>query len=527
MRRALPLLFVGLLASCTKHVAGETGSIQLALAVPAAAQPFAAADAVEVRIVDPGREAPFVASVPWPPTDQTPVEFLLTPDGLQWSLVVAARSGSSVIALGRSAPFDLAADQSVTVPVFVGLVGAFSGAVADASGTAPLALAQARSGHVALALPDGRVAVVGGASAGDPLAPTSWAPAVELLDPLGRDPAGTGLQPYKDVEAIPPRTLHGAVLTPDGTVVVVGGLDEQGQPLRDIWSLEPGQSPPALELPDAMTARAGAAVALIGPWPGAAAGADSGKLLVVGGCATTALTDCSADAWVVGYTNTKEGRKVAGFDVVRFGATATPLPGHGDVLVAGGRDEVGLASAVYLFDSHGSDAGSLGTMSPITAIRTRRERHVAITLPDGSVLLAGGLDSAGNPLKSAEVYVPWLGTAGRMLPAGDLVDARYDATAVAQADGSIVVVGGIGADGTTPAATVERFVPDGPNADGSAYGGTFARLTPRLPTGRAGAAAAVGPGGELIVSGGRSVAGALADLLILVQCLPDEGLSCQ
>jgi hypothetical protein len=488
MRRAL--LLVLLLAACTKHEPGDTGSLQLALTGPADAQPFATADAVDVIIVDPGRSAPWVQPVPWPPGDATPIEFLLEPNGLEWSLVVAARAGGAIIALGRSGPFDLVAGQSVTVPVFVGMVNEF--------GTSAASLAQARAGHTALALPDGRLVVVGGAAEGDPLEPVSLASSLELLDPLGRDPAAA-LPGFRDVEGMASRTLHGALLA-DGKVVVTGGLDAGGAPLGDLWVLAPGESRPNVQLPSGMAARAGAAVALIGPWTGAAPESDSGKLLVAGGCASAKpLTGCTPDAWVVGLDGS--GHAVPGFDVVRFGATATPLPGHGDVLVAGGRDLSGLASAVYLLESHTLDRAT-GEMRPVAAILTPRERHAAVTLPDGAVLLVGGLDTDGTPLASAEVYVPWLGTAGRMLPAGGMTQARFDAAAVALADGSIVVVGGVGADGTTPLDTVERFVPDPAGPDATTYRGAFAQLSATLPTARSSAAAALGPGGELLVSGG-------------------------
>ena len=154
---------------------------------------------------------------------------------------------------------------------------------------------------------------------------------------------------------------------------------------------------------------------------------------------------------------------------------------------------------------------------------TPRERHVAVGLPDGSVLLAGGLDESGTPLASAEVYVPWLPPAGRMLPAGNLTTARFDAAALSLADGSIVIMGGTSADGTTPLAAAERFVPQGPGTD--SYLGALTAFVP-MPGARAGAALALGPGGELLVSGGRDSAGARGELLVFVQCLSDEGLSC-
>jgi hypothetical protein len=86
-----------------------------------------------------------------------------------------------------------------------------------------------------------------------------------------------------------------------------------------------------------------------------------------------------------------------------------------------------------------------------------------------------------------------------------------------------VVVGGT--DGTGAAlASLERFVPQGPGTD--TYRGAFSTLAAVLPGPRAGVAATLGLGAELFVSGGRGPEGAVADLQVLAQCLPDDGLAC-
>src|ERR1035437_3945072 len=78
--------------------------------------------------------------------------------------------------------------------------------------------------------------------------------------------------------------------------------------------------------------------------------------------------------------------------------TATLLP-SGKVLVAGGEDTGGnaLASA-ELYDP------ATNTWSAAGSLTTGRYAHTATRLPSGQVLVAGGEDTGGNSLASAELY---------------------------------------------------------------------------------------------------------------------------
>ena len=81
--------------------------------------------------------------------------------------------------------------------------------------------------------------------------------------------------------------------------------------------------------------------------------------------------------------------------------------------------------------------------------------QTATRLPDGSVLLIGGLGSAG-PLMAATVWDPRTG-ARISLPVG-LEHARAWHTATLYPDGSVLIRGGVGATGGVVGA-VERFHP--------------------------------------------------------------------
>ena len=84
--------------------------------------------------------------------------------------------------------------------------------------------------------------------------------------------------------------------------------------------------------------------------------------------------------------------------------TAT-LASNGKVLIAGGDNSNGdvLASA-ELYDPNA------GTFTAIGDMTVARELHTATLLPNGKVLVVGGDDINGNALASAELYDPSAGT---------------------------------------------------------------------------------------------------------------------
>src|SRR2546430_2605102 len=113
--------------------------------------------------------------------------------------------------------------------------------------------------------------------------------------------------------------------------------------------------------------------------------------------------------------------------------TATLLA-NGTVLVAGGRDAAGqpLASA-EIYDP------ATRTFAPApSALAVARKDHTATLLPDGRVLVAGGSDFSGA-LESAELYDP---TAGTVSPAAPLNVPRTLASAALLLDGTVLVAGG-------------------------------------------------------------------------------------
>jgi hypothetical protein len=125
---------------------------------------------------------------------------------------------------------------------------------------------------------------------------------------------------------------------------------------------------------------------------------------------------------------------------------------NGKVLVAGGNDSTGKALAsAELFDPANG-----GTFAPTVSIHTARSRHTATLLSDGKVLLTGGLDSNNQPLASAELFDPANG--GTFTPTqGNMRSPRAYHTATLLANGTVLVSGGF--DGKNGLATAELFDP--------------------------------------------------------------------
>ncbi len=68
-------------------------------------------------------------------------------------------------------------------------------------------------------------------------------------------------------------------------------------------------------------------------------------------------------------------------------------------------------------------AASSETFALTGSLNTARYQHTATLLPDGEVLVTGGLDVNGNPLASAELYNP---ATGKWSVTGGISEARVE-----------------------------------------------------------------------------------------------------
>ena len=132
-------------------------------------------------------------------------------------------------------------------------------------------------------------------------------------------------------------------------------------------------------------------------------------------------------------------------------------------------------------------------------------------LPDGRWLRLGG-ESGGGVLAVAEIFDPHSGTSVR--PTSGLQHPRAWHSATVLADGSVLILGGVGTDGHVME-SIERF---DPAAD------TFEGLTVAGPTARAGHTATLLTDGRLLIVGGTSATGALLEHAELWDPETDTGL---
>jgi hypothetical protein len=75
----------------------------------------------------------------------------------------------------------------------------------------------------------------------------------------------------------------------------------------------------------------------------------------------------------------------------------------------------------------------------ITQLNALRVLHTATALDDGRVLIAGGVDSQGNVMNTAEVFDP---ATGRFTLVGNMARARATHTATKLPDGRVLIAGG-------------------------------------------------------------------------------------
>ncbi|HOX42349.1 MAG TPA: hypothetical protein PK668_02065 [Myxococcota bacterium] len=360
-----------------RRVPGDTSELRLRLHPPPAQDPFEGV--AELRLV---------LALP----DGTSQEWRLDGSASEALVVGQPAAGVSLrlegldldhqlVSSGQSAPFDL----DPLVPVEVDLLFARAGEFAQLEGP----LSQARFGHSAVPLGDGRVLIVGGAGAGDLDAPQALA-SPELYDPRLQSACTLGEAGCPVVGEGDRRFGQEACATADGDAFVFGGRDAGGQLVQrvllyrhaeDSWlevqGINPALVPPrtghalaGLQVLNGETARDGILVA-------------GGEL--DGGAVTglAALFDVQTRSFT--RTNLSLARPRSGLRAARLGAG-----GHRLVLV-GGRDAAGLVAPVELFD--GSNLGLIQPQGALTrdSLLTPRLRP-GLAEVGGRVFVLGGDD---------------------------------------------------------------------------------------------------------------------------------------
>jgi Kelch motif protein len=222
------------------------------------------------------------------------------------------------------------------------------------------ALAQARDGHTATALKDGRVLVVGGwAAEGQP--PLSSA---EVYDPATRrwtpvSPLSTG------------RGGHAAAMLADGRVVVAGGWvgPSTYTSTTELFDPTTGRFTRGPDLPVAVDALAATSLA-------------DGSVLVVGGQqAPGVASDLAVRIYPDGTLE-----NLAPLATARFKHTVVTLASGRALVIGGTSDDVNLLDTTEVFEPE------RGRFLPGPKLTTGRYKlsGSATVLPDGRVAVAGG-----------------------------------------------------------------------------------------------------------------------------------------
>jgi len=320
-----------------------------------------------------------------------------------------------------------------------------------------------------------------GALAGGLLLPIYTGAATAAAAPQAGPPntwAGTGQMGVA-------RSRQTATLLPDGQVLVAGG----GTTNSELYNPATGKFSPTGALPVAVSD----ATATLLP---------NGKVLVAGGLegnhqvANAELYDPATGTWSATGAMTK----------ARSGQTATLLP-NGQVLVAGGGCNgggFGCDAGSFEQSQHSAELynPATGTWTRTGFMKFPRQDFTATLLKDGQVLATGGFASCDDDFcsdnKSAELYNPATGT---WTVTGPMHAAREQQTATLLPDGDVLVAGGLNEGG---------FCCNGSNfSSAELYDpatGTWSTTASMSATHAGGTATLLRNGWVLVAGGGNSVA---------------------
>jgi hypothetical protein len=230
------------------------------------------------------------------------------------------------------------------------------------------------------------------------------------------------------------RGLHTATLLNDGTVLVAGGANKASDP-QCIGGIV------SAELYDAYGVGSTLTGSLNAPrYSHSATLLKNGDVLVVGGFGNT--SDCQGA--VVQAQNTaelydpvkKSFSTTGNLSFPRGGHTATALA-DGTVLVAGGGNQGVGGTGSATAELYDPDTGAFTQTGSMTVARFR---HTATLLPDGKVLIAGGVPADSSvPTPTAELFDP---TTGAFTATGTMTTAREQHTATLLDNGKVLITGG-------------------------------------------------------------------------------------
>ena len=231
------------------------------------------------------------------------------------------------------------------------------------------------------------------------------------------------------------RDTHTATLLSSGMVLLAGGLDGSGRlpRARNSTTRRPGSGLP----PAALTPHVFITLRPCSPtvWCWCAGGLDSSGH----DSATAELYNPATGVWTPPAASTPHALPHRDLAAQRHGAGRRRI----------GRNNIALASA-ELYNP------ATGTWTATGSLNTARDTHTATLLPNGMVLVAGGVDSNFNDSASAELYDPATGTWTCHRQPQHRTRSSHTATLLP--NGMVLVAGGSTAV-AIPSASAELFNP--------------------------------------------------------------------
>jgi hypothetical protein len=348
--------------------------------------------------------------------------------------------------------------------------------------TPTLAMHVARTGHTATLLKDGRVLIVGGgddtaelfdptngrfALTGAPIRGRTGATATLLSDGKVLIAGGSGISSGQDgrvpfietAEIFDPETgtfrttgsllqtryAHTATLLNDGRVLIAGGYKGLCvTPSAEIFD-------PATETFSSvgfmLSGRAGHTATLL----------EDGKVLIAGGangCRPDAADDPPWDPLFAElFDSTANSFQASGnMSTTRINHSATPLP-NGKVLILGGIPAVQNLHQQPPNPSYAEQYDSPGkTFSQIPGLSISHESYAATLLNNETILITGGTDAAGSITSDVELLNPATMT---LIPTGALATPRVGHQATLLQDERVLVTGGY--NNGNPLASAELY----------------------------------------------------------------------
>ncbi|MDB4953607.1 MAG: kelch repeat-containing protein [Myxococcales bacterium] len=293
---------------------------------------------------------------------------------------------------------------------------------------------------------------------------------------------------FADLSGYTPRERVGgnAVTTFDGAGLLLGGIDPNNQTAnQDLEHLDPRTG--EFRIIGSVQPRVGAMAATLGTDSG------SSRIALVGGLDSTTML--GAGFVEIIQPEAAFDRRVDKIDdaqIARENLSATALT-DGRIIVIGGQAPNQPVSRDV--DEIAIQSGTAAVRQLRAQLTTERQMHTATRLGDdvgASVLVAGGLDHMNLPISDAELFKPLSENFSPTFVAKMKIP-RYAHKAVLMPDGSVLMIGGLDAGGNA-ISTIERFTLDGGFT-------TVGDLPPNA--GRIDFAATTLPDGRVLITGGR------------------------